>query len=540
MIVLDTECYYDYFLILMKEIETGKVYYFEIFPGNDNNDQNRANVAMTMKNHTTVSFNGPGYDLPLITAMTQGWDNGRLKSFSDSIIGSKLPIWTICKNNSIVIPRDWDHIDLMNVAPGIASLKVYGGRMGFSKMQDLPIEPGTVITPSMHKTLRKYCLNDVNTTEALYHKLKPQIDLRIAMTAQYGIDLRSKSDAQIAEAVIKSELQKITGKVYYKPKVRDGMTVRYQDPRIVSFKSPDLKEVFDLLINHEFELGSNGSILLSKEIKNLKITIGNAHYNLGIGGLHSQEKSQYVEASEDVLTDWDVASYYPSIILQQKLSPKIMGQAFLDLYQGLVTRRLEAKAAGDKVTADTLKICLNGSFGKLGSKFSPLYAPELLLQVTVTGQLCLLMLIERMTEAGVNIKSANTDGILCLCGKNRERDMERVAWDWMLDTSFMLERTDYRLVASRDVNNYVAVKTDGKVKRKGCFATGGLMKNPARAIVYTAIVDFLAKGTPLRETILDCKDINQFVTVRKVTGGAVWRGQSLGKACGSIHPPIRN
>jgi hypothetical protein len=108
--------------------------------------------------------------------------------------------------------------------------------------------------------------------------------------------------------------------------------------------------------------------------------------------------------------------------------------------------------------------------------------------------------------------------------------MEAVAWDWMLDTSFMLERTDYTLVASRDVNNYLAIKTDGKVKRKGIFAAGTLMKNPNRNIIYTAVIEFLQKGTPIEETVRGCSDAGQFVTVRKVAHGATWRGELLGKS----------
>jgi len=68
------------------------------------------------------------------------------------------------------------------------------------------------------------------------------------------------------------------------------------------------------------------------------------------------------------------------------------------------------------------------------------------------------MLTEAMETAGIKIMSANTDGIVCKCDKSQEKDMEKVAWNWMLDTSFNLERTDYEIVASRDVNNYLAVK----------------------------------------------------------------------------------
>jgi len=183
-----------------------------------------------------------------------------------------------------------------------------------------------------------------------------------------------------------------------------------------------------------------------------------------------------------------------------------------------------------KTQADTFKIATNGSFGKLGSKYSPLYSPELLLQTTITGQLCLLMLTEAMETVGIKIMSANTDGIVCKCDKSQEKDMEKVAWNWMLDTSFNLERTDYELVASRDVNNYLAVKTDGKLKGKGIFGGNSLMKNPDRRIIYKAVAEFLSKGIPIEDTIYGCEDISQFVTVRAVTGGAKYNGEYLGKA----------
>ncbi len=216
--------------------------------------------------------------------------------------------------------------------------------------------------------------------------------------------------------------------------------------------------------------------------------------------------------------------------MEQQLNPKSMGVEFSHLYQAILSQRLIAKAAGDKVTADTFKILLNGSFGKLCSKYSALYAPELFLQVTITGQLCLLMLTEAMETAGIKIMSANTDGIVCKCDKSQEKDMEKVAWNWMLDTSFNLERTDYEIVASRDVNNYLAVKTDGKLKGKGIFGGNGLMKNPDRRIIYKAVADFLSKGISIEDTITGCDDIRQFITVRAVTGGAKYNGEYLGKA----------
>ena len=528
MLALDIEVYRHYALFMFKHIENGEVRYFELF---ENHDFERKHLATVMAKYPTISFNGLSYDLPIIQAVIEGQGNDAIKDLSDKIIKSNRPSWAICKKNNINVPlNEWDHIDLINVAPGKASLKLYGGRMHTPKMQDLPIAPDAIITPNAHDLMRKYCENDIDTTILLYNTLTPQIKLRESMSDQYRIDLRSKSDAQIAEAVIKSELHKKSGRAYKPRKMKDGETIRYQDPKIVEFQTPKLKEIFQKLLDHDFGFQGNGAIQMPKWLKDTKIKIGDGEYQMGIGGLHSCEKSQLVRSNGGALCEWDVASYYPNIILQQKLSPKTMGKDFLELYQGIVKRRLNAKASKDMVTANTLKIVLNGSFGKLGSKFSALYAPELLLQVTITGQLCLLMLIERMEAAGIRIMSANTDGIVCKCPSDMERTMKEVAWDWSLDTTYTLERTDYELLASRDVNSYMAVKSDGKVKRKGIFNNSGLMKNPDRAIVYDAVVAFLKDGAPIEDTVKNCNDPRQFITARKVSGGATFDGNEIGKA----------
>lgn len=196
---------------------------------------------------------------------------------------------------------------------------------------------------------------------------------------------------------------------------------------------------------------------------------------------------------------------------------------------------LEVEKAYQKSTSDTLKISINGSFGKLGSKYSPLYAPELLIQTTITGQLALLMLIEKVSSVGARVMSANTDGIVVCCRKDQERDVMIQAFDWELETSYTLERTDYKVLASRDVNNYCAVTLDGKKKGKGCFAKGGLAKNPDCKIIYEAVGEFLVNGTCIDTTISNCKDLTKFIMLRRVNGGAVWMGKELGKAVRYYH-----
>jgi hypothetical protein len=525
MFVLDCEVYSNYFLFAAKQINGDKTLVVEMH--NDKcSDKDRRAVDKAMSSAIGVSFNGNNYDLPIIASFLAGASNADLKTMSDKIIVDQVPSWRL----GVRIPKKWDHIDLFEVSFGRASLKIYGGRLGCPKMQDLPIEPSATISEVQAKELRDYCSNDLDVTERLYNALAPQIELRKSMSDQYGIDLRSKSDAQIAEAVIKSEYLKLSGDMAYKPE-SIASEFYYVAPDLVSFSSKYLSDILTRIHETPFALGKNGSVLLPDWLKSERIVIDNTPYQMGIGGLHSCEKRQFVGADKDhLLFDMDVASYYPNIILEQGLEPESMTGHFINVYESLVDRRIVAKRSGDKVTADTLKICVNGSFGKLGSKYSALYAPELLIQTTITGQLALLMLIERMTDVGIRIMSANTDGIVCHVPIELECAAQQVAFDWMLDTTYVLERTDYRALASRDVNNYVAVKLDGSYKGKGVFADAGLSKNPDMPIIAKAVALYVAKGVAIESTINGCKDVVQFCTIRTVKGGAQWQGDYLGKA----------
>ena len=524
MLIFDVECYRNYFLVSFLNAD-GKVAHIEM-RGDGKLDV--AKLSRFMKTNTTLGFNSNSYDLYMITAALENRSCAELKAVSQEIILSKLPPW---KAVDVMIPRDWDTIDIIDVLPGQASLKVYGARIDQPKLQDLPYPHDATLTDAQMDAVRDYCVNDLRVTKALADKIAPQLALRVDMGAQYGLDLRSKSDAQIAEAVLKSEIEAISGKVLHPLRLKDGHTVRYIDPGMVSFIDPTLTAIFKRICGHDFELSGNGSIKMPDWLADTKIKIGGGSYQMGIGGLHSTEKAQSVRAGEGYfLSDFDVASYYPNIILQQAVEPENMTGYFLKVYQSILDRRLVAKRTGDKVTNETLKIVVNGSFGKLGSKWSILYAPNLMIQTTITGQLCLLMLIEAYEAAGARVVSTNTDGVVVLAPKALEGAIAQANWDWMMATSYELERTDYAALHSRDVNNYIAVKLDGSTKGKGVFGGAAISKNPDFPIVADAMAQHLSGNADFRYVIRNCKDVTQFVTVRKVTGGAEWRGDLLGKS----------
>jgi hypothetical protein len=523
--VIDTECYRDYWLLAAKNPATGGVKTFELYEGHPLNVRG---LQALLAAYRVITFNGRNYDMPMIALALTGADCEVLKAASDRIILEDLKPWEFEAQFEVRIPR-CDHIDLIEVAPGRASLKLYGGRMHSRRLQDLPIAPDELVG-DRRADIKSYCVNDLDTTIDLADTLRPQIELREQMGVEYGMDLRSKSDAQIAEAVIRSQVAHRIGHVE-RPIVKPGTTYRYKAPEWLRFADPITREAVRLVADTPFVVRPTGGVEMPAALADHKVIIGQGVYRMGIGGLHSSETKQAVHADQDyVLADRDVASYYPAIILNNRLAPEHMGDAFLDVYRGIVEKRLAAKHAGNKVVADSLKIVINGSFGKLGSMWSTLYSPNLLIQVTLTGQLALLMLIERLESRGIRVLSANTDGIVIKCHKSKVEWMHSIVWDWERNTGFDTEETEYQSLYSRDVNNYIAIKPDGKVKTKGAYAYPGLAKNPQNLICTRAVIEHLTKGTPLSKTIRESTDIREFLTVRTVAGGGQWAGMYLGKA----------
>lgn len=521
-LVLDIECYVNYFLVMFRRVDTGATRKYEMFDGHPLDVEE---IRRIMRTYRVVTFNGNNYDCPLLAYALTGVSCAKLKEASDTIIVGQMKGWQFEQHCGVRVAREWDHIDLIEVAFGQGSLKLYGGRLHSQKLQDLPIEPSARITPEQRAELAAYCGNDLQTTIDLWNHLSPQIELRERMSVEYGADLRSKSDAQIAEAVIRKQASSIIGEQVQKPVLQSKDKVfKYQVPGWLAYKTAALRAVLDDVREAVFHVLPDGSVDMPAALDNRSVAIGAGVYRMGIGGLHSSEQSQaLVSDAEHVLIDRDVTSYYPAIILEGNLSPLHLRErnAFIRVFRSIVERRVEAKKSGNSVVANALKIVANGSFGKLGSRYSVLYSPHLMIQVTLTGQLALLMLIESLELAAIRVVSGNTDGIVMHCRRDQEEALLGVIDWWEKTTTFNTEETRYAALFSRDVNNYLAIKEGGGVKGKGAFAPTSIAKNPQNTICTEAVITLLEKGVPLADTIANCRDIRKFVTVRTVRGGGV-------------------
>lgn len=537
---IDIEVLPNYFLVGITNEAGDKYVAYEQYDGHPLNCDALACI-LAHPELEFYSFNGANYDLPLIRLALQRVSCKAIKRASDVIIEEQLKGWQVGDRFSQA-DIQINHVDLIEVAPGMNGLKTYGGRLHAKRLQDMPLAHDAVVSRDQHEMIRQYNRNDLDLTRELRLALAGQIDLRRELMRQmqreldeaqmYGYtvdDLRSKSDAQIAESVLRQRVTIATG-VRPRKSTVPAAPFKYKPPSYIQFRTRRLQQVLATVAGATFKIKPSGHVEMPAEIDNLDIEINGTAYKLGIGGLHSQESCTAVRADDDhLLMDIDVTSYYPNLMLNMGMYPPALGESFLRAYRDILDERVAAKRAGDKVKDAVLKITLNGTFGKTSSRYSILYNPQMMLYTTMTGQLAVLMLIEYFERAGIHVVSANTDGIVVHYHKDHEPMRKRIVAAWQQATNLSTDETRYVALHSRDVNSYFAVKPDGSIKRKGAYASLTLAKSPNAEICADAVAQHLTTGEPIDEYILACTDIRKFLVLRRVTGGAHKDGVEIGK-----------
>lgn len=243
-------------------------------------------------------------------------------------------------------------------------------------------------------------------------------------------------------------------------------------------------------------------------------------YVYGTGGIHMSIESQTVKADDEwMILDADVTSMYPSISIANNVYPEHLGITFCKVYKDLFEERAKyPKGSGPN---GAIKLALNSVYGKSNSEFSPLYDPKYTLTITVNGQLCLSMLAEQLMGIGCKIIQCNTDGVTALVKRSREKDYYEITKQWEKTVGLKLEYAVYSMMALADVNNYIAVYEDGKVKSKGRYEVAhfeklGWAKNHSAMIVPKAVLDNVVYGKAIEKTIHEHRDPFDFCLRTKV------------------------
>jgi hypothetical protein len=550
--VYDLEMFRNFFSGTFFNLKTEEVKYFVIHSSRD--DRQSFMEFLNDDVDGLIGFNNVGYDYPLLHFLLK-YNKNKLKTIEtdklidqlyhkgQEIINTK---YSSIRKKDVIIPQlDLYKLHHYDGANKRCSLKVLEFSFRWKKLQDLPFKYDEVITEENIDAVLEYNLNDVMFTYELYKASSKEIQLRKDMGKRYKENFINYSDTKIGTSVIAKMYEKKTGIRYYDFKdLRDKTKSVCLGDLVwdgIKFNSKPLQELLYHIRNTTVDLETNKVISTSsnyikaqtgddKDKFKIPVCLNDTCYDILLGGLHSTRKPEIFEESEDEeLIDLDFGSFYPFIMIMLKIFPPQLGIEMLEILKEVTDTRLEAKKKGDKVVANSLKICINSVYGNLGNKYSFLSSNLSKNTVTINGQLILLMLIEQLelSSRGIRCFYGNTDGATFKVKKDQVDNFYKICKDFEKFVNIPLEFVNYHKCMIRDVNNYLIITNeykDGnrKIKVKGDFERvedgKAWHKNHSMNIVAQALYEYYVNGAKVEKTIKGCKNIFEFLKVVKSKG----------------------
>ena len=525
--VYDIEIFPNCFSLTIKNTETKEFQFFEL----SNRKNNLVDLVPLFldKRYIFCGYNNIHYDNPIVNFIIEYKETLKkstrldieynLFQLSQTIIKGDLEKWKRWK-----YANNFETLDLLTMLfsqklrVGLKEMQV---TMKYSNVQEYDGDFEAPIPEEDIPKMIQYNINDVNSTEELLYRCENDIKLRLNIEEEYGIKALNKDGVNLGMEILKTKYLEKTHKTWNDIKdLRspcDKIALNEIILPFIKFDNPILKDLLNEMKQQVVSPDRKGY--------NKHFLMDNLEYSVGVGGIHSVNKPSIFIAKEDeVISDVDVASLYPSLIIEYGFYPPHLGKEFLEVYKGIKDERIEAKHNGNKLKNLTLKLSINGLSGNLQSEFSWCYSPKTVMRIRINGQLLLLMLAEKLISIGCQIIQANTDGLFVLRKKKDEQKFKDVCKWWENLTRLELEEDRFERFYQFAINDYLGViegykdsKNPKLLKKKGLFIDSvTLGKGMQPMIIPKAINANLADNIPVEETIRNCKDINEFITYQKV------------------------
>lgn len=366
----------------------------------------------------------------------------------------------------------------------------------------VPFDVDRKLTKDEIEETFKYCTNDVEQTVEVFLARKAEFDAAMGLVKIFNLPLSylGKTGAQRVAKILGGKGLKFDDEFEFEI----VSTLRLSKYRHVAswYKNPE---------NQDYT-------------KTQKIKICGTYAILAWGGIHSAIKKYY---GVGVFLMADVTAYYPSLQLRYKFGYRNMGNP--ENFEKIHNENLRFKALGDKKARLPYKIADNAISGQLKDKDSSLYDPRENNAICVNGQLLLVDLIEKLEPHIEALIQSNTDGILIkLRSINDFELIDDIVWEWEKRTGMRMGFDVYSKVYQKDVNNYLLVGNDGKIKTKGAYTKSLSKTDNDLPIINKAMIDYMINGTSVEDTINGCNDLIMFQKVVKLSG-KYWKTWHNGK-----------
>lgn len=474
-----------------------------------------------------VGYNNIHYDNPIINYCIEYFSNS--KYTYDKICMSIFNLSTIITQDKENIDKwkRWKYannfytLDLLTMLYSQAlrvSLKEMQVTMMYKNVQEFNCNWQIPLATTEIDSMIDYNINDVMSTYELLKRCEKDIKLRLDIEDQYNIKCLSKDGVNIGMQILAEEYMRKTGISWNILKdLRSPADTINLNEIILPFIKYDTKILQDLLIEMKSLTVSPGRKSYEK-----KFLLGDRVISVGVGGIHTINESEIIIPNEnEILVDLDVASLYPSMLLNFDFYPRHLGKEFKEVYADIRERRIKAKHAKDKVTDATLKLALNGLSGNLQNEFSWCYDPKAVMGIRINGQLLLLMLTEKLMTLGITPIQLNTDGIFVKMPKSVYSEAMKICKEWENLTGLVLEEDRFKAFYQLAVNDYFGVFENNLIKEKGCFITSVIQgKGLTPKIIPKAVEKYFLEGIKPEEFIKQHTDIKDFLMSEKT--GKQW------------------
>ena len=527
--VYDVESFPNLFTCTLLNTNSNKIGVYEI--SNRKNDLGKIVSTFLNKGIIFCGYNNKYYDDPIINYIILNqqillqkpvWDVTKdIKTLSNEIIesGDKFDSWSTYKHAHCF--PSFDLLRMMFSKKLRCGLKELQVTMQYPNVQEYDGDFNRNVQDSEIDNIISYNINDVNSTNQLLLLNQKNIDLRIGIHNEYGINAMSMDGVGIGNEILKTKYLQATNKKW--SEVKD-------------LRSPcnivDLNEIILPKISFETEILQN----LLSEIKTLRINL-NKKWNkqfyfhdslisMGLGGLHNLSEPEIIIPNDDeCLLDIDAASLYPSLLISYEFYPQHLGKEFLNIYKQIKDERIEAKHNGNKIKNETLKLALNSVTGNMQSEYSWLYDPKSVMKIRMNGQLFLLKLAEMLINTtNCKIINYNTDGIFILIKRNMLDKLKEIIKSFEEFSLLNMEIEGFESMYQFAINDYIAVKegysktkNPDLIKKKGMFIDTPILGKGLRPLIIPkAICEYFVNKIPIETTLYNSDDIRDFCTYQKV------------------------
>ena len=528
VLVYDIEVFPNVFSCTLKNSETGQVKVYELSHRKDNIIKEATAMVNLFKDNKYLfcGYNNIHYDNPIINFIIEniGSMPNNYQKVCDRIYRLSQQIVTSETSESW---KQWKYatkfatLDLLTMLfsqklrVGLKEMQV---TMQYHNVQEYEGDFESFLPDSEIDTMLAYNLNDVDSTLELLNRCKKDIDLRIGIQQEYGVDVLSKDGMSIGTEILKIKYLEKTKKQWYQIKDLRSPCDEIELSKVIfpfiQYETPVLQDLLKEMKQQTVSAGRKGY--------EKHFLLDNVEVTVGVGGIHTKNNPEAIIPKEDeLLLDSDVNRLYPSLIISYSLVPQHLGKEFLEIYGQVREERLAAKRAHQDVKNTTLKLALNGATGNYQNQYSWLYDPMAVMKIRINGQLLLLMLTEMLLKAGARLKQLNTDGILYTIPKSV--DYQAILKGWEEKTKLTLETEEYEAFYQFAINDYLAIgkgyaetKDKSLIKQKGLFINKvKLGKGMQPMIIPEALNRYFADGIPIEQTIRECKDLSKFITYQK-------------------------